>query len=70
MLYTRLAQSLLGQKYGHKPLPPHIPEEEYALLCGSMEDSADERQLVQQWYQLESNAQPPHYELLQPPQDW
>ncbi|CAI8027083.1 NACHT and WD repeat domain-containing protein 2 [Geodia barretti] len=66
--------SLLGQKYGHKPLPPHIPEEEYALLCGSMEDSADERQLVQQWYQLESNAQPPHYELLQPPQncneDW
>lgn len=35
-----------------------------------MEDSADERQLVKQWYQLDSNAQPPHYELLPPTQDW
>lgn len=63
-------QTLLGQKYGHKPLPVNIPEEEFSLLCGAMLDSADERQLVQQWYQLDYNARPPHYTLLQPSKDW
>ena len=63
-------KTLLGQKYGHKPLPLHIPEDEYTLLCGAMEDSAEERQLVHHWYRLDSNALPPQYNLLQPLQDW
>lgn len=59
------SQTLQAQKYGHKPLPVHIPNEEFTLLCDTMLDSADERQLVQQWYQLDSNAMPPQYTLLQ-----
>ena len=65
-----LFQTLLAQKYGYKPLPLHIPEEEFSLLCSAMADSADEGQLVQQWYQLDCNTQPPQYTLLQPLEDW
>ena len=60
-----LTQTLLAQKYGYRPLPVHIPEDEYVQLCAVMEDAAGSRRLVQQWYKLDTNAEPPQY-VLQP----
>lgn len=61
-------QTLLAQKYGYRPLPMYIPEEEYGQLCAVMEDAAGSRRLVQQWYKLDTNAEPPQY-VLQPLQE-
>ncbi len=55
-------QTLLGQKYGHKPLHTHILQEDFELIHAAIEDSSS-RFLVQQWYILDTNAEPPEYVL-------
>ena len=55
-------QSMLGQRYGHRPLRAQIPEQEFFPLCGAVDDR-DGRELVRKWYEKDENAVPPEYTL-------
>lgn len=55
-------QTLLAQRYGHKPLHLCIPEEEFGLLYAAVEDPTA-RKLLQKWYKLDTNARPPNFVL-------
>jgi WD40 repeat protein len=54
---------LLGERYGWRPLPPRIPEREFALITPRLTE--EERDLVARWYWRDDNAVPPEY-CLQP----
>ena len=54
---------LLGNKYGWQPVPPKIPANEMAALLQALAE--DGRELLETWYQLDTNAMPSEY-LLQP----
>ena len=51
---------LLGQRYGWRPLPPHIPAREFTEIEERIGARAD-RALLVEWYQLDANAVPPRY---------
>lgn len=55
---------LLGQRYGWRPLPPHIPAPEFTEIEERIGARAD-RALLVEWYHLDANAVPPRY-CLQP----
>jgi WD40 repeat protein len=54
---------LLGERYGWRPLPPRIPEREFALILPQLAD--EEREFLSHWYWRDDNAVPPEY-CLQP----
>eukprot|EP00731_Ephydatia_muelleri_P023326 Em0015g909a len=54
--------TLLAQSYGHRPLCTHIEEDDFKVMCASLEDPA--RELLCQWYRRNNNSQPPGYVLL------
>jgi WD40 repeat protein len=55
---------LLGNHYGWRPPPPEIPESEYCQITGHL--AADDRGLVEKWYERDNNAVPqPEFRLRQ-----
>jgi hypothetical protein len=52
---------LVGNRYGWRPLPAEIPDEEYGRLQGSV--SEDEAAELAEWYELDRNAEPPEFRL-------
>ena len=55
---------LLGDRYGWQPLPSRIPEGEFEAVRECVAD-AKNRKLLDQWYELDTNAIP-HEFLLKP----
>ncbi|KAL8578635.1 hypothetical protein ACOMHN_007093 [Nucella lapillus] len=55
----------LGQKYGYRPIPTHIPATEFQLLRGCVKTFPDEVDLLDTWYKEDLNSVPPVY-VLQP----
>jgi hypothetical protein len=58
---------LLGNRYGWRPLPEEISEEEFRELNKAASDD-DERRVLRDWYRCDSNAVPPVH-LLRPRTD-
>lgn len=54
---------LLGQRYGWRPLPAHIPAEEFEQILDRVSES--QRGLLGQWYRRDDDAVPPEC-CLQP----
>jgi WD40 repeat protein len=55
---------LLGDRYGWRPLPARIEAKEFDRVYGRIAD-ADDRQLIDAWYERDDNAVPPEH-LLKP----
>lgn len=55
---------ILGDRYGWCPLPYRIDAREFDMLVAAIRDP-DDRELVEQWYELDRNAVPPE-RLLRP----
>ena len=55
---------LLGDRYGRPPLPARIPAQEFETVVSRI-GSAEDRVLVENWYQRDDNAVPAEY-LLKP----
>ena len=53
---------LLGDRYGWRPLPNEIPEEEFSVLKEL--STVKENELLNQWYRLDSNSKSLKYLLL------
>lgn len=58
-------QVFLGQKYGYRPIPTHIPAAEFELLRECAKNIQDELELLDAWYKKDMNTVPPVY-VLQP----
>ena len=56
-------QVFLGQRYGFRPLPSCIPEEEMKLILQAVPEEED--RIIHDWYKIDTNAVPPQY-VLQP----
>ncbi|XP_028397582.1 NACHT domain- and WD repeat-containing protein 1-like [Dendronephthya gigantea] len=56
--------TFLGQKYGYRPFPAKIEENEFQQLIGAV-DGDEDRATLQRWFRLDSNAVPREY-ILQP----
>ncbi|KAL2090163.1 hypothetical protein ACEWY4_014851 [Coilia grayii] len=55
---------LLGNRYGHRPLPCVISEREFELLVGKL-SNLDDIKFLNKWYWKDDNNVPPSY-ILQP----
>ena len=53
---------LLGDRYGWRPAPEIIPENEFDAIVAHLSD--EQRDLLDDWYALDENAVPPEYCLL------
>jgi len=53
---------LLGNRYGWRPLPPQIPEQEFTKILGRV-PAEDKRELLTRWYQRDKNAVAVEYRL-------
>jgi hypothetical protein len=60
--FAPVPQTLLAQKYGTRPLPPHIPQAEFESLLDAVATD-DDRTLLTNWFVLDENAVPAHYRL-------
>ena len=60
-----IQQTLLGQKYGHKPLQTYIPSHEFILIHTSLEEQSS-KQILQTYYRQDTNGIPPVHILQQP----
>jgi hypothetical protein len=56
-------QVFLGQRYGFRPLPSRIHEEEMQLILDSL--TTEEQEFILEWYLPDHNAVPTQY-ILQP----
>ncbi|XP_048831716.1 NACHT domain- and WD repeat-containing protein 1 [Brienomyrus brachyistius] len=56
---------LLGNCYGHRPIPRLIPENEFELLLAKMAQNEEGIRLLRQWFWKDDNSAPPTY-VLQP----
>lgn len=54
---------LLGDKYGHAPLPYEIEQAEFALIRSSAVESYLDVSLLDTWYQFDDQSNPPSYRL-------
>ncbi|XP_051531266.1 NACHT domain- and WD repeat-containing protein 1 [Myxocyprinus asiaticus] len=57
--------ALLGNQYGHRPIPRLIPETEFELLLSKLSKDQESLKLLNQWFSKDSNSVPPTY-ILQP----
>ena len=53
---------LLGDRYGWRPLPESIPEDEYSAIAFELGDPGAV-DLLEEWYELDENAAPPEFRL-------
>ncbi|XP_028856610.1 NACHT domain- and WD repeat-containing protein 1 isoform X2 [Denticeps clupeoides] len=56
---------LLGNSYGHRPIPHLISEYEFELLLSKHSDNLDSVKFLNKWYWKDDNSVPPSY-VLQP----
>ncbi|KAM8960480.1 NACHT domain- and WD repeat-containing protein 1 [Pelodytes ibericus] len=56
---------LIGNRYGFRPIPRVISEEEFNILNKKIERNQSDAQLLTQWFWKDMNAVPPTY-ILQP----
>lgn len=56
---------LLGDRYGWRPLPEEIPDDEFRAIERRVEDSAHKK-LIAEWYVRDENATPAAVYCLQP----
>ena len=57
-------QSLLGERYGHRPIPNSILETEFeTILSKAKVFDSDKVELLKSWYRKDTNSQPPAYIL-------
>ncbi|KAL4634825.1 NACHT domain- and WD repeat-containing protein 1 [Arapaima gigas] len=56
---------LLGNRYGYRPIPRIIPENEFELLLSKLGENKEGVKLLNQWFWKDYNAVPPSY-VLQP----
>ncbi|XP_032427976.1 NACHT domain- and WD repeat-containing protein 1 isoform X1 [Xiphophorus hellerii] len=56
---------LLGNKYGHRPLPRLIPEKQFEVLLSKLSKNPEAVQQLQEWFRKDNNSVPPTY-VLQP----
>ncbi|ELU08907.1 hypothetical protein CAPTEDRAFT_127243, partial [Capitella teleta] len=55
----------LGNKYGYRPMPSKIPEEEFQILKHVAQEVKHEKwKTIEGWYTLDENASPKEYVLL------
>jgi len=54
---------LLGHKYGYRPLPASIDQQEFETLRKHLDKSKDVLKLLDAYYRLDMNAIPPEYVL-------
>lgn len=57
-------QAFIGDRYGYRPFPANIPEEEYDLFLRLGALSNINTSLLSKWYKLDKNALEPVYQLL------
>ncbi|XP_051767516.1 NACHT domain- and WD repeat-containing protein 1-like [Ctenopharyngodon idella] len=57
--------ALLGNQYGHRPIPHLIPETEFKSLVSKLSKDSESLMLLNQWFSKDSNSVPPTY-ILQP----
>jgi len=55
----------LGQKYGYRPIPSQILASEFDMLRSELNRIEEDTALLNEWYQLDTNAVPP-VRVLQP----
>ena len=60
-------QTLVGQRYGSRPLPRKIPQAELDQITTALGESgsSDTLSVIEKWYKLDENSLPPEY-VLQP----
>ena len=59
-----MLQSLLGERYGHRPIPNSIPETEFdVLITKARVFDSDKVELLKSWYRKDSNSIPHAYIL-------
>jgi hypothetical protein len=51
--------ALLGDRYGWRPLPYELSQDDWQRVLSSVPASTEGGQLVRQWYQVDENAAPP-----------
>ncbi|XP_014870471.1 NACHT domain- and WD repeat-containing protein 1 isoform X1 [Poecilia latipinna] len=56
---------LLGNQYGHRPLPRLIPEKQFEVLLSTLSKNPEGVQQLQEWFRKDNNSVPPTY-VLQP----
>ncbi|XP_063311499.1 NACHT domain- and WD repeat-containing protein 1 [Pelobates fuscus] len=56
---------LVGQRYGFRPIPRIINEEEFIILYNKIQRNDSDAQLLTHWFWKDMNAVPPNY-ILQP----
>uniref|UniRef100_A0A3B3WR46 AAA+ ATPase domain-containing protein n=1 Tax=Poecilia mexicana TaxID=48701 RepID=A0A3B3WR46_9TELE len=56
---------LLGNQYGHRPLPRLIPEKQFEVLLSTLSKNPESVQQLQEWFRKDNNSVPPTY-VLQP----
>ncbi|KAK2144717.1 hypothetical protein LSH36_736g01022 [Paralvinella palmiformis] len=65
--------AIISHKYGYRPIPSEIEQEEYTTLRTSLVESRKDVSLIDEYYRLDRNVIPPHY-VLKPrtpeQQDW
>uniref|UniRef100_A0A4X2KUG1 NACHT and WD repeat domain containing 1 n=1 Tax=Vombatus ursinus TaxID=29139 RepID=A0A4X2KUG1_VOMUR len=57
--------ALVGDQYGHCPIPRLIEEKEFQALCAQLTKNPNSLTLLAQWFWKDENAVPPVY-ILQP----
>ncbi|KAK5617160.1 hypothetical protein CRENBAI_011654 [Crenichthys baileyi] len=56
---------LLGNQYGHRALPPLIPEKQFEVLLSQLSKNPEGVKQLQEWFLKDNNSVPPTY-VLQP----
>ena len=61
--YHFFLQALLGQKYGYRPVPPHIGADEFRKISGALQVDGKNVRILDQWFRLDTNMVPAIYTL-------
>ncbi|XP_060934041.1 NACHT domain- and WD repeat-containing protein 1 [Limanda limanda] len=56
-------KALLGNRYGHRSLPRHVPEKLFEVLLSKLSKNPEGVKQLSQWFLKDSNAVPPTYVL-------
>ena len=56
-------QAFLGDRYGHRPLPPKIDDAEFDALLTMLDGNQEGKDLLCRWYYKDDNSIPPVYIL-------
>ncbi|XP_053312007.1 NACHT domain- and WD repeat-containing protein 1 [Spea bombifrons] len=57
--------AMIGERYGFRPIPRIISEEEFSILYNKVQKDQSDAQLLTQWFWKDTNSAPPIF-ILQP----